>query len=198
MQSDKKLMQLVRKGNHSAFAQLVNRHTDRFLALAIRTLNNHGDAEDVVQNALVKLWQNPHSWDASKSQFTTWFYRVIINACHDLQRKHQRSVLLESHTLEALMPVADSEAVIYASKQQVQAEQVMLRSAMSELPSSQRDAINLVVYCALPQKQAAEVMGVSLKALESLLGRARRSLAEKIAAMQAASAAGADTAAHVL
>lgn len=180
-------MELVCTGNHEAFAELVRRHTDQFLILADRVLESRVDAEDIIQAAFVKLWQNPAAWDAEKSRFTTWFYKVVLNACHDFLRKNQRRILLDGPKLEAMLLPSDSEQEILEARQDAAQRRCDLQNAMNDLPGSQRDALNLVVYSALPQKQAAEIMGIGLKALESLLSRARKSLAQKIGARKTGS-----------
>ena len=178
--SDNDLISLICEGNHDAFAEVVKRHTDRFLALAFRTLQNRGDAEDVVQGAFIKLWQKPQSWDSSKSQFTTWFYRVVVNACHDHRRKHKRVLDVDDQIIElAIEPVASEQVTLEAQQHEAWRRQY-LEIAISRLPASQKDALNLVVYSELPQKQAAQIMNVSLKALESLLVRAKRSMAKTV------------------
>ena len=182
--SDVQLAEFIVNGNHAAFAELVTRHTDKFFALAYRTLQHQGDAEDVVQNAFFKFWQRPHLWRADKSLFTTWFYRVIINACHDHQRKYSREVSATPEVFEAALPVSPSEEAIVSGKQELKVKQYCLESAIKTLPISQRDALNLVVFSELPQKQAADILGVSLKALESLLVRAKRNLSKHIAALE--------------
>lgn len=173
-------MQLVVSGNHDAFAEIVERHTDRFFALAFRTLQEKDAAEDVVQAAFIKLWQKPDSWNSEKSRFTTWFYRVVMNACHDHQRKHSRLTRVDEHILHGALDPMHSEQHLLEEEQEARWQKQCLEYAMRLLPASQQDALNLVVYCALPQKQAAEIMGVSLKALESLLVRAKRSLAKTV------------------
>ena len=183
--NDEQLMQLVCAGNHDAFAGIVKRHTQRFFSLAFRSLHNSDDAHDVVQAAFIKLWQKPGSWNVAKSSFTTWFYRVILNACHDHRRKHHRWTVLDDQKFESALPPVLSEEHILESNQCAKLQQLHLEYAVSQLPSSQRDALNLVVYSSLPQKQAAEVLGVSLKALESLLVRAKRSLRNTIQQLQA-------------
>lgn len=181
MHSDQHLMQMVCKGSHSAFTELVQRHTDRFYALSFRTLSNRGDAEDIVQSAFIKLWRNPCSWNSEKSQFTTWFYRVILNACHDFQRKHQRTTLTDVDTIERALEPTLSEQSLLETKQYEADRESRLQTAFMQLPAAQRDALNLVYYCALPQAQVADILGISLKALESSLLRAKRALAKKIA-----------------
>jgi len=175
--SDASLMEQVCSGEHDAFAEIVARHTDRFFALAFRTLQNTTDAEDVVQNAFIKLWRNPSSWNSSKSQFTTWFYRVVINACHDHIRKQKSSFSVDDESLESLVEPTSCEQEVLEKSQLEAFQQQALNDAIKSLPSSQRDALNLVVYLGLPQKEVAEIMGVSLKAVESLLVRAKRSIA---------------------
>ncbi len=179
-QSDDQLMVEVCKGNHDAFAALVARHTQNFYALAYRTLQQQEDAHDIVQAAFIKLWQKPQLWKADKSKFSTWFYRVIINACHDHRRKYARSVNVDDTVFEQLATPLDSEQTTLEQKQALNWQQQALECAISKLSSSQRDALNLVVYSELPQKQAAEILGVSVKALESLLIRAKRSMAKTV------------------
>lgn len=181
MKSDQDLMVLVCEGSHAAFTELVQRHTDRFYWLAFRTLSNEGDAQDVVQAAFIKLWQKPSSWRADKSQFTTWFYRVVLNACVDFQKKHRRSVVTPANEFDHLLAPVESEQASLEQRQVSAQRQRLLTQALSHLPATQRDAVNLVVYCALPQKQAACVMGVSVKAVESMLVRARRTMAAHVA-----------------
>lgn len=174
--NDASLMVLVCSGKHDAFAEIVNRHTDRFFALAFRTVQNRGDAEDIVQNAFIKLWQKPSAWDGDKSQFTTWFYRVVINACHDHLRKTKALVDVPDDEVELMAQPSMSEQTSLEQSQHKAWQQQCLNNAIKALPSSQRDALNLVVYLAIPQKQVAQIMGVSVKAIESLLIRAKRSI----------------------
>jgi len=178
--SDAQLAELIISGNHAAFAEMVTRHTDKFFALAFRTLQDQGDAEDVVQGAFIKFWQRPQMWRADQAKFTTWFYRVIINACHDHRRKHTREVSVEIDEFESALPCFPSEESLASDKQDECWRQYCIESGIRSLPSSQRDAINLVVYSELPQKQAAKILGVSLKAIESLLVRAKRNLNQHI------------------
>ncbi len=182
--NDADLMRLVVAGNHQAFAQIVERHTDRFFALAYRSLNNRTDAEDIVQSAFIKLWQKPAAWKSDKSQFTTWFYRVIVNACHDHRRRIKRLLDVDDQKVHAAIKPQTSEQHNLESAQHIQWQQHCLEHAMKLLPDSQRDALNLVVYAELPQKQAAEILGISLKALESLLVRAKRSMTKTIDGLQ--------------
>jgi len=170
---DQALMALVNTGNHSAFTELVSRHTANMLKLARRTLLNSVDAEDVVQGVFIRVWQKPERWQAEKSAFSTWLYKVVLNACYDSARVSARLKAQSIEGYDAALP--DVLEQICDFDQQTHRQQ-RLQSALLQLPNNQRDAINLAVFAGLPQKQVAQVLGVSVKAVESLLVRAKRKL----------------------
>ncbi len=176
--NDETLMGLISGGNQAAFNELVTRHTTTSLKLANRTLSSLADAEDVVQTVFIKIWQRPDAWVPSKSAFTTWLYRVVINACYDQQRSRSRR---DGPGLDQVAEPASPDLVEeHIEQTQAQEQQRLIQQALKNLPPNQRDAINLAVYLALPQKQVAAIMGVSLKAVESLLIRAKKQLKELI------------------
>ena len=187
---DTSLMALVVQGNHDAFAELVGRHTTSMLGLARRTLNNVADADDVVQTVFIKLWQSPNRWQTDKSAFGTWLYRVVLNACYDLGRAKSRQRSARESLLEASdagdMQVSDTVDHLVKVGQQRQREQQM-QAAIGQLPSAQREAINLAVFTGLSQKEVAQVLDISVKAVESLLVRAKRNLKSTIATQPSAS-----------
>jgi RNA polymerase sigma-70 factor (ECF subfamily) len=173
-ESDENLMELVRAGNHAAFAALVRRHATMFAALAYRTLGDARDAEDVVQDCFVKLWRKPQAYQPERgAKFTTWFYRVVYNASIDAKRKHKRVMPLEIDVAEERASQAEHMV------EQERAE--MLEAAIKALPERQQAALNLCYYQDVPQKEAAEILGIGLKALESLLSRAKATLKQSFA-----------------
>ena len=168
--SDEELMARITAGDHGAFAALVRRHTPRFYAVAYRTLLRKSDAEDIVQEAFVKLWNKPESWRADKqAKFTTWFYKVIVHACIDHARKLQPLPLPDGFDL------ADERENTHATLEEAERSHAV-KAALLRLPTNQRVAVNLCMYEAMPQKDAAHAMGISVKALESLLVRAKEQL----------------------
>ena len=178
--SDLELADFIVQGNDQAFSELVSRHTDRFFALAYRTLQNQGDAEDVVQTAFIKFWQRPQLWNSDKSKFTTWFYRVIINSCHDLYRRGLKQKSLENSLAHEYIASVESEELCIEKRQAERWRKNCIESGIRSLPAAQRDALNLVVYCEVAQKEAAEILGIKLKALESLLHRAKKNLVKHV------------------
>jgi len=171
---DHKLLALVQEGSHPAFAELVRRHTERYYRLAFRYLQNREAAEDMVQDAFLKLWEDPNRWHADKNtKFTTWFYRVVVNLCLDLHKKKQPSELNED------MPIIDDRESADEAMQRKQ-QQIALEGAIAALPERQRTAINLCYDEGLSNQDAADVMAINLKALQSLVMRAKATLKERL------------------
>jgi len=171
---DHELLTLVQDGSHPAFAELVRRHTERYYRLAFRYLQNRAAAEDMVQDAFLKLWEDPHKWQPDKNtKFTTWFYRVVVNLCLDWQKKKQPVELNED------MPLIDDREGADEAMQRKQ-QQIALEGAIAALPERQRTAINLCYDEGLSNQDAADVMAVNLKALQSLVMRAKTTLKERL------------------
>jgi RNA polymerase sigma-70 factor, ECF subfamily len=173
---DHELLALIQDGNGQAFATLVERHTERFYRLAYRYLQSKAAAEDVVQDAFVKLWENPAIWQPERnSRFTTWFYRVVVNLCLDSQ-KRKKPVALDEE-----IPLIDGREPVDEMMMRIQ-EQKALEKEIAALPERQRTALNLCFDEGLSNQEAAAVMGVKLKALQSLIMRAKTTLKERLKA----------------
>ena len=174
---DVSLVVLVCEGDHRAFATLVDRYTQMFFAAAYRVCGDAVQSEDIVQDAFLKFWAKPQAFDAKKGvKFTTWFYRVVTNVAIDAMRKKKPTASDDVISFTADTAMAADDAMV------VSEEQAALEAAIQELPERQKLALNLCVYEGLSNKDAAEVLGVGVKALESLLMRAKKSLKDKFAA----------------
>lgn len=169
---DSELLTRIQQGTHHAFAVLVRRHSRRFYNLSYRFTASCEDAEDIVQEAFLDLWRNPFSWrhDGGAS-FTTWFHRIIVNRCINHGKK-LKPVGLE-HDFDSGEIPAD-EALIENRQRR------LLESEIATLPERQRVAINLCVGNELSNADAANIMKINIKALESLLARAKATLRKKI------------------
>ncbi|HEY7557768.1 MAG TPA: sigma-70 family RNA polymerase sigma factor [Candidatus Binatia bacterium] len=171
---DHALLELIQTGSHEAFAELVQRHTDRSYRIAYRFLQSKESAEDIVQDAFLKLWEDPAKWRGELSnKFTTWFYRVVANLCLDRLKK-KRTVVLEED-----MQVADEGPTADETMMRAEAH-LILEKAIAALPERQRTALNLCFDAGLSNQEAAEIMGLSLKALQSLIMRAKTTLKERL------------------
>ena len=171
---DVALLAAITAGDHAAFVQLVRRHTNRFYRLAYRFLSNRAEAEDVVQDAFLNLWEQPGRWQPEMGYaFTTWFYRVVVNLCLDRQKKKRPLQLIDD--LPILDDRASQEETLLVSEQGRRVE-----AKINALPERQRTALMLCFYEGLSNQEAAEVMGVRLKALQSLLMRAKTTLKQEL------------------
>jgi RNA polymerase sigma-70 factor (ECF subfamily) len=173
---DNELLALIRDGSHQAFGVLARRHTERFYRLAYRYLQNREAAEDIVQDAFLKLWEDPSRWQPERnSKFTTWFYRIVVNLCLDWQKRKRPAALNEN------LPLADDRETLDTTIMRAE-EQRMLEKEIAALPERQRVALNLCFTEGLSNQEAAEVMGVNIKALQSLIMRAKATLKERLKA----------------
>ena len=110
----------ARAGNRDAFRALVERHSRAVFRVAYRVTGNEQDAEDVVQDAFLKLWEEPAKWHGELSnKFTTWFYRVVVNLCLD-QKKRKGAVALDED-----MPVIDGRAPVDETMMRAQEQRIM-------------------------------------------------------------------------
>ncbi len=172
--NDELLIRLIQEGRHDAFAEIVNRHAKRFYDIAYRLIFDKGDAEDIVQEAFIKLWEKRLNWNPQgEAKFTTWFYRVVLNLCIDHNRKKRPERLAEE------MPLPDEQRGHEAAMEEKQ-KQLLLDRFIQELPERQQLALNLCFYEGISNQEAAEILGVNLKALQSLIMRAKMTLRERV------------------
>jgi RNA polymerase sigma-70 factor (ECF subfamily) len=172
--NDESLISQIQEGSHEAFATLVNRHSNRFYRIAYRLVSRKDDAEDIVQDAFLKLWNRPNLWDPGKgTKFTTWFYRVVINLCLDHRKKKKLVNISEDIEFADEKPGADILLDVHQ-------KQAILERWICELPERQQLAINLCFYEGLSNNEAAQIIGVRIKALQSLIMRAKTTLKYKV------------------
>jgi RNA polymerase sigma-70 factor (ECF subfamily) len=129
-----------------------------------------------VQDAFLKLWETPGVWHPERnSKFTTWFYRVVVNLCLDWQKKKRPLALDEE------VSVADERETLDTTMMRTQEQQILERE-IAALPERQRTALNLCFAEGLSNQEAAQVIGIRLKALQSLIMRAKTTLKERMKA----------------
>lgn len=168
---DDALLRRIGDDDERAFRLLVERHVDRAYALALRILQDGAAAEDVVQDAMLKVWTGRGSWDESRGRFSTWLYRVVTNRCLDLRRQPR------TEDVEMLPEVSDGQPDALTTMRRVEVSEIIER-AMSRLPDQQRIALILSYTDDLGNAEIAEIMGTSVSAVESLLKRGRQRLRE--------------------
>ncbi|MEE2567304.1 RNA polymerase sigma factor [Hyphobacterium marinum] len=171
---DVELIVRLAAGDPSAARTLMERRLPRILGLARRMLNDPVEAEDVAQETFLRVWKAADRWRPGEAKVETWMSRIAINLCYDRLRK-RRETLMETLP-ERPSTDAPADAMIGAGE----TAQVVL-AALNTLPDRQRLAMELCHYQEMGNIEAAEVMDISVEALESLLSRARRKLRETLA-----------------
>lgn len=170
--TDEDLILRIGDGDQTAYGMLVDRHLSRNLGYATKLLGNPAEAEDVMQEAFVRVWKHASRWDpARKTKFTTWFYRVVTNLCYDVGRKRKPQVNVD--VLDNIPSNEISADNVIAVDQRSQ----KIKAALENIPKRQSTAIMLCYFQGLSNREAAQVMEVSVNALESYLVRGRRNLA---------------------
>jgi RNA polymerase sigma-70 factor (ECF subfamily) len=172
--TDAGLLEAAAGGSHAAFAEIVNRHFQPVYRLVWRMTGGAADAEDVAQDAFVKLWKNP-AQVREAAALKGWLMRVASNAVIDASRKPRTGALDDAH--EPPDPQAKPDAPL----DRAQAAR-LVDASIAMLPDRQRQALSLVYFEGLSNIDAAAAMDVSIDALESLLARARRGLKECLSA----------------
>jgi RNA polymerase sigma-70 factor (ECF subfamily) len=156
-------------GDAEAFAIVVERHLPHLLLLARRMLRDDAEAEDMAQEALIRLWRNAGKLELGPGGLKPWLRRVVSNLCIDRVRS-SRNVTVTDELPEQTEPAGQLRLI---------GEQQMARrvdEALKALPERQRMALVLFHYEGMSQVEVGNALGVSDEAVESLLSRARRTL----------------------
>jgi RNA polymerase sigma-70 factor, ECF subfamily len=173
--SDDELLRAIAQGDRRCFQRLMERHVRAMLALSTRVLRNPDDADEIVQEAFLKVWTLAPEWRSDReAKFSTWLYRVVLNGSLDRLRR-ARFVSVE----EAEEPVDPAPGGLDQALARQRAR--LLAAAMAEMPARQREALSLYYFSDLTAPEAARALELSLTATEALLVRGKRSLKTALA-----------------
>ncbi len=166
--SDEALMARVARGDEAAFRALAGRHLPGMLGLARRILGNAADAEDVAQEAMLRVWTHAPRWQPLAA-YRTWLTRVVVNLCLDRKRRAPWVALEAAGEIVDPAPDAGEQA-------ERDERERMLAGAIAALPARQRAAIVLTYGDGMSNAQVAEILGTSVSAVETLLVRGKQNL----------------------
>lgn len=174
--SDSDLAAGLAAGKQEALAELYDRYGGLAYAVALRIVGDPGRAEDVVQDAFLRLWNSAGQFDAGRGSLRTWLITTVRNRSIDTLRgrgAHERQERELNPELKAAGPTSDPWQEVSLSL-----ERTAIRSAMDSLPPDQRQAVELAYFGGYSHREIAELTGVPLSTVK---GRMRLAL-EKLSA----------------
>lgn len=177
---NKLLIKRVAKGDQEAFGQIYLLYKNKVYNTAISYLQNVEEAEEITQDVFVTLFNKAHSFKG-KSKLSTWVYRITVNkALNQIDKRNRRpkptKEIEDYHKVDFNHP-----GVILENKEKA----AYLFSMIDTLKETQKTAFILSYIEGLPRQEVADIMKISLKAMESLLQRAKTNLQKKLIAIYA-------------
>ncbi|WP_191285595.1 RNA polymerase sigma factor [Aliiroseovarius zhejiangensis] len=173
--SDDALLVLYGNGDPMAAELLTRRLAPRVLGFAARLLGgDRAEAEDVTQEAMLRLWKIAPDWRSGEAKVTTWLFRVVTNLCTDRLRK-RRTVDIDLIDDPADQAPGAVETLIQADRA------AALQAALMGLPDRQRIAVTLRHIEGETNPDIAQIMQISVEAVESLTARGKKALAAALA-----------------
>jgi len=167
-------------GDERAFTALMRRHKETVYRVARQHIGDADEAYDVVQDVFVSAWRHLDQYDPTRL-LSTWLYRITVNKCRDRhRRKVVRAFFFRAAPMDgptAVQVVDETERVEDRAVDRDELRRVA--AEIARLPVGTREAFVLNVVEGLPQKEVAEVLGVSVKSVETRVARARRKLVER-------------------
>ncbi|WP_426034572.1 RNA polymerase sigma factor [Cypionkella sp. TWP1-2-1b2] len=179
---DEALVVLYAHGDPDAARLLAGRLLPRVLGYAGRMLGDRAEAEDVAQEAMLRLWKVAPEWRQGEAKVSTWIYRVVANLCTDRLRARRRR---RAEALDDVAEPADGAASVVAGM--IEADRMAaLDLALAALPERQREAVVLRHIEGFSNLEIAEILQTGVEAVESLTARGKRALAALLSGQRAA------------
>jgi RNA polymerase sigma factor (sigma-70 family) len=173
---DAELLAAFVQGDARAARELTSRLAPRAYAFAYSRLHDRAAAEDVAQEALIRLWKIAPVWETGKAKISTWLHTITGNLCIDRQRSTGRRKENGGDACDTL----ESEKESAEQKLILQDRASALEDALSTLPDRQRQAVSLRHLEELSNPEIAEIMDIGVEAVESLTARGRKKLTETL------------------
>jgi RNA polymerase sigma-70 factor, ECF subfamily len=164
------LIHRIAKGDQVAFATLYDRLSPMLYGMALRMMNDATEAEDVLQDGFVYIWQRASTFDASRGSAISWAVMIVRNKAIDRLRVRQRGERLQerAETSTELSPERDDQSALEPFLRERRAE---IRSALAELPLDQRESLQLAFFSGLTHEQIAEKIATPLGTVKARIRR---------------------------
>lgn len=185
--TDSEIIEHINQGDRNLYRILVERYQTLVFRTCMGFLHNKDDADDLTQEVFIQAYQSLRKFKGEAS-FSTWIYRIAVNASLNKARKSSKSFLMQQ--IESVFgsekrkdpPISDTENPENLLMSSEQKEWVS--KALHSLPDNQRIAMVLSNYDDLPQKEIAEIMNTTEGAVEALIQRAKANLRKKLSSFQ--------------
>ena len=171
MDHDAQLMQRTSRGDKEAYRELFDRHYGRAVNVAYRSLGDRELAEDVAMDAFARIYESRQSYKP-QAKFSTYLYRVVVNLSLNAAKRRGRAYTTSLDDIQ-IPASSDSDPARHAQRAELSRT---VKAAVLSLAPNQRMALVLTRYEQMSYSEAAEAMGVSVGAVESLLHRAKEHL----------------------
>lgn len=178
---DAALLTAFANGDPLAARDLSARLLPRVMGQAVRMLQDRAEAEDVAQEAMLRLWRVAPDWRQGEAQVSTWLSRVVANLCTDRLRRRKRGSVGLDQIAEPVDPAPGAAAAM-----QDDTRLRALSDALADLPDRQAQAVALRHLEGLSNPEIAAIMDISPRAVESLTARGKRALTAILAGQRAA------------
>jgi len=185
--TDSEIIKLVLRGEKEKFRMMVEQYQQMVFRTCMGFLHNKDDADDLTQDIFIQAYQSLSRFKG-EAAFSTWLYRIAVNASLNKVRKSSKNLILQR--IDAFFGTDKSGEAPFLPSDHEDPENILIRQehvewvrrALDSLPENQRTAIVLSKYDDLSQKEIAEIMKTSQGAVEALLQRAKKNLREKLSA----------------
>ena len=175
MRQDLELIQSIAKGDQDAFRSFYKMFVAKVYNTALSFTKNEQEAEEITQDVFTKVFQNAHQFKGDSSP-STWVYRITVNTSLNLVKKKKRFSFLSLSQTPAEIPAFDHPGILLEQKEKAR----LLFQVIDTLPDNQKTAFILSFVEELPRQEVADIMQLSLKAVESLLQRAKKNLRKEL------------------
>ena len=183
--TDSEIIKLILQGDKEKYGMLVDLYQKMVFRTCMGFLHDKDDADDLTQDIFIKAYQSLLSFKGD-SAFSTWIYRIAVNAALNMVRKNSRNLVISR--LDSIFSFGKEKEISLPSYDNENPESILIRQehskwvqdALNSLPENQRTAIVLSKYDDLSQKEIAEIMNTTEGAVEALIQRAKTNLRAKL------------------
>jgi RNA polymerase sigma-70 factor (ECF subfamily) len=175
---DQEIIESIRRGHLRGFGALVDRHKERAMTLALRIVGEREDAEEVVQDAFLRAFRNLEQF-RGESRFSTWFYRILYNACMARVTRRPKRGEPVNYGDEAIEMIESDEPSVQHALENEE-EQAVLQEEITRLPETFRTALTLFYVQELSYDDMASILQMPLGTVKTNLSRGRLLLRKRV------------------